>query len=142
MSDVQPSNGDLGAEMLPSDRVLQMEAEEKLEIEEKKRQRDPPIVFKNIVDASAEFNALASLLEGKLNDTEVTNLDELRQYVLENEGSWALGDNFLNFVGKPTNSFVFIQTWNVSERRWKSMDFWISRRKSMKLYWYYVKYYW
>lgn len=110
MSDVQPSNGDLGAEMLPSDRVLQMEAEEKLEIEEKKRQRDPPIVFKNIVDASAEFNALASLLEGKLNDTEVTNLDELRQYVLENEGSWALGDNFLNFVGKPTNSFVFIQT--------------------------------
>ncbi|XP_043280781.1 uncharacterized protein [Venturia canescens] len=100
MSDVQPSNGDLGAEMLPSERVLQMEAEEKLEMEEKKRHRDPPIVFKNIVDVGPEFDALSRLLEGKLNESEVTNLDELRQYVLENEGSWALGDNFLNFIGR------------------------------------------
>ena len=99
MSEMQSGNGELGAEMLPSERVLQMEAEEKRELEEKKRQRDPPIVFKNIVDASNEFEALARLLDGKLNDTEVTNLDELRQYVLDNEGSWALGDNFLNFVG-------------------------------------------
>lgn len=97
---MQSANGDMGAEMLPSDRVLQMEAEERRELEERKRQRDPPIVFKDLTDLTAEFDALCRLLEGKLNETEITNLDELRQYALENEGSWALGDNFLNFIGK------------------------------------------
>lgn len=97
----QPTNGaDLGAEMLPSDRVLEMEAEERREAEERKRQRDPPIVFKDFIDLNNEFELLGKILDGKLNETELTNLDELRQYVLENEGSWALGDNFLNFVGK------------------------------------------
>lgn len=97
---MQPTNGDAAAEMLPSDRALQSEAEERRELEERKRQRDPPIVFKDSADVAAEFEALAGLLDGKLNDTECANLDELRQYVLENEGSWALGDNFLNFVGR------------------------------------------
>lgn len=96
---MQAANGST-MEMLPSDRVLQMEEEEKREQEEKKRQRDPPIVFKDTVDAKAEYEGLVDCLEGKLNDEERTCLKELRQYVLENEGSWALGDYFLNFVGK------------------------------------------
>ncbi|XP_015125387.1 uncharacterized protein LOC107047110 isoform X2 [Diachasma alloeum] len=100
VAEMQPTNGDLGAEMLPSERALEMEAAERREIEERKRQRDPPIVFKDLLDVAAEFEALVGLLEGKLNETEQTNLEELRQYVLENEGSWALGDNFLNFVGR------------------------------------------
>ena len=104
MSDVQPRNGDMcsdvGSEMLPSDRVLQMEEEEKREQEEIKKHRDPPIVFKDLVNLTDEFETLGKLLEGKLNETERTNLDELHQYVVENEGSWALGDNFLNFVGQ------------------------------------------
>ncbi|XP_057323165.1 uncharacterized protein LOC130666320 isoform X1 [Microplitis mediator] len=100
VAEMQSANGDMGAEMLPSDRVLQMEAEERRELEERKRQRDPPIVFKDLTDLTAEFDALCRLLEGKLNETEITNLDELRQYALENEGSWALGDNFLNFIGR------------------------------------------
>ncbi|XP_015608162.1 uncharacterized protein LOC107273969 isoform X2 [Cephus cinctus] len=106
ISEIQP-NGDTAAgvaeaveDMLPSDRVLQMEAEERRELEEKKRQRDPPIVFKNVVDAKAEYEALVRLLDGKLNDEERKSIEELRQYVLEDEGSWALGDNFLNFVGR------------------------------------------
>lgn len=99
MSEVQSTNGDV-RDLLPSDRVLQMEAEERQELEERKRHRDPPIVFKDTYDMKEEFEALANLLDGKLNDTEKTNLDELRQYVLLNEGSWALGDNFLNFVGR------------------------------------------
>ncbi|XP_011175248.1 uncharacterized protein LOC105207465 isoform X4 [Solenopsis invicta] len=88
------------AEMLPSERVMQMEEDEKREQEEKKRRRDPPIVFKDLVDVQAEYEGLVSALKGKLNDEEQTCLDELRQYVLEDEGSWALGDNFLNFVGR------------------------------------------
>lgn len=79
---------------------MQMEEDEKREQEEKKRYRDPPIVFKDLVNVQAEYEGLISALEGKLNDEERTCMDELRQYVLENEGSWALGDNFLNFVGK------------------------------------------
>ncbi|KAK0173739.1 hypothetical protein PV328_006890 [Microctonus aethiopoides] len=100
VAEMQPTNGDVAAEMLPSDRVLQMEADERREAEERKRQRDPPIVFKDSMDVAVEFEAFCNLLEGKLNDTERINLDELRQYVLENEGSWALGDNFLNFIGR------------------------------------------
>ena len=91
---------EVGAEMSPSDRVLQMEEEEKREQEEIKRHRDPPIVFKDLINLKDEFEALSSILEGKLNDSERINLNELHQYVMENEGSWALGDNFLNFVGQ------------------------------------------
>ncbi|XP_032686331.1 uncharacterized protein LOC116851224 isoform X4 [Odontomachus brunneus] len=103
ISDIQqqPSNGEpAAAEMLPSERVMQMEEDEKREEEEKKRCRDPPIVFKDIVSVQAQYEGLVAVLEGKLNDEERTCLDELRLYVLENEGSWALGDNFLNFVGR------------------------------------------
>ncbi|XP_014476077.1 PREDICTED: uncharacterized protein LOC106745214 isoform X2 [Dinoponera quadriceps] len=97
----QPSNGhSVPAEMLPSERVMQMEEDEKREQEEKKRCRDPPIVFKDTVNVQAQYEGLMSALEGKLNDEERTCMDELRLYVLENEGSWALGDNFLNFVGR------------------------------------------
>lgn len=79
---------------------MQMEEDEKREQEERKRSRDPPIVFKDMVNVQAEYEGLIGALEGKLNDEERTCMDELRLYVLENEGSWALGDNFLNFVGK------------------------------------------
>lgn len=95
------ANGDdQCAEMLPSERILQMEVEEKREIEELKRQRDPPIVFRDLKDANTDFESLRKLLQGKLNDNEMLSIDELHQYVLENEGSWALGDNFLHFVGR------------------------------------------
>ena len=95
------ANGDAqGAEMLPSERVLQMEAEEKREIEEMKQKRDPPIVFRDDgLDAGVELEKLRTLLQGKLDDNEMISIDELHQYLLENEGSWALGDNFLGFVG-------------------------------------------
>ncbi|XP_076756690.1 uncharacterized protein LOC143426872 isoform X3 [Xylocopa sonorina] len=99
VSEMQASNGE-SSELLPSDSVMQMEEEERKEQEEKKRHRDPPIVFKDLIDVKEEYQALTKLLEGKLNDEERVCMDELRQYVLENEGSWALGDNFLNFVGR------------------------------------------
>lgn len=96
---MQVSNGENSA-VLPSERVMQMEEEEKKELEERKRHRDPPIVFKDLVNIKEEYQALVKLLDGKLNEEERVCIDELRQYMLENEGSWALGDNFLNFVGK------------------------------------------
>ncbi|KAI4503512.1 hypothetical protein M0802_001734 [Mischocyttarus mexicanus] len=99
VSEMQAANG-ATMDMSPSDRVMQMEEEEKREQEEKKRQRDPPIVFKDTLDVKPEYETLVKCLEGKLNDEERTCLTELRQYVLENEGSWALGDYFLNFVGR------------------------------------------
>ncbi|XP_066600195.1 uncharacterized protein [Prorops nasuta] len=101
VSEVQSSNGGpLGDDMLPSERVLQMEESEKQELEERKRHRDPPIVFKDLVDVKSEYDGLVKSLEGKLNGDEKICVEELRQYVLEDEGSWALGDNFLNFVGR------------------------------------------
>lgn len=106
----QTANGESApAEMLPSERVMQMEEDEKREQEEKKRYRDPPIVFKDLVNVQAEYDGLLNALEGKLNDEERTCMDELRQYVLENECSWALGDNFLNFVGESAKTHVRIR---------------------------------
>ncbi|XP_043262011.1 uncharacterized protein LOC122402908 isoform X3 [Colletes gigas] len=99
LSEMQATNGDT-TDMLPSDRVLQMENEEKMELEERKRHRDPPIVFKDLIDVKSEYEALSNLLEGKLNEEERVCMQELEQYIIENEGSWALGDNFLNFVGR------------------------------------------
>lgn len=95
------SNGEsASAEMLPSERVMQIEEDERREQEEKKRNRDIPIVFKDIINVQTQYEGLVGVLEGELNDEEQICLDELRLYILENEGSWALGDNFLNFVGK------------------------------------------
>jgi len=103
----QTANGE-SAEMLPSERVMQMEEDEKREQEEKKRHRDPPIVFKDLMNVQMEYEGLVNVLEGKLNDEEQTCMNELRQYILENEGSWALGDNFLNFVGELNNIVIFL----------------------------------
>ncbi|XP_023314419.1 uncharacterized protein LOC106648391 isoform X1 [Trichogramma pretiosum] len=86
-----------------SERVRQMEADERREVEELKRQRDPPIVFRDLVDPAQELEKLRDLLAGKLNEAEIQNVDELHQYILDNEGSWALGDNFLSFVGRIFN---------------------------------------
>ncbi|XP_076162718.1 uncharacterized protein LOC143144312 isoform X3 [Ptiloglossa arizonensis] len=99
LSDMQATIGD-STDMLPSDRFMQMEEEEQMEQEERKRHRDPPIVFKDLVDVKSEYQALSNLLEGKLNEEEAVCMQELEQYIIENEGSWALGDNFLNFVGR------------------------------------------
>lgn len=47
-----------------------------------------------------EYEALGNLLNGALNPDEQQSMGELRQYMLEDEGSWALGDGFLNFLGR------------------------------------------
>lgn len=83
------------------DVVAEIEAEEKRELEElRKKQRDPPIVFKDALDIRVEFDGLVGLVDGKLTPEEQQSLEELHQYMLEDEGSWALGDGFLNFIGK------------------------------------------
>jgi desumoylating isopeptidase 1 len=38
------------------------------------------------------------LVDDKLNEDEKISLEEMHQYLLLGEGSWALGDNFLNFI--------------------------------------------
>lgn len=48
----------------------------------------------------SEYDALVGVLNGKLNQEEEQSLGELKQYMLEDEGSWALGDGFLNFLGR------------------------------------------
>ncbi|XP_047105512.1 uncharacterized protein LOC124774896 isoform X2 [Schistocerca piceifrons] len=83
-----------------ADVVAEIEAEERKEREERKKQREPPIVFKDVVSVPAEFDSLVDKVENILNAEERQSLEELHQYMLEDEGSWALGDGFLNFVGR------------------------------------------
>ncbi|XP_046660887.1 uncharacterized protein LOC124354464 isoform X3 [Homalodisca vitripennis] len=103
--EVISGNGDDrgGGGKLPSEVAEEFEQEEKREREEKKKQRDPPVVFKNAVDVQEEFDALVGLIDGKMTPEEMTSLEELHQYMLEDEGSWALGDGFLNFIGRLLN---------------------------------------
>jgi hypothetical protein len=59
-----------------------------------------------------EFDSLVGLIDGKLNEEEQQALEELHQYMLQDEGSWALGDGFLAFVGMILNSSSLIKQWN------------------------------
>jgi len=52
---------------------------------------------------------LVGFVDGILGPEEQQSLEELHQYMLEDEGSWALGDGFLNFVGQyPMHSFTLL----------------------------------
>lgn len=100
MSDAANGNGNAEAvpeEMLPSEQVLRDEATERRAEEERKRARDPPIIF-NSVDAKVELDELVKYLDGSLSNDEQVALEELHQYLLMGEGSWALGEGFLVFV--------------------------------------------
>lgn len=57
---------------------------------------------------NVEFDALVGLIDGKLNPQEQTSLEELHKFMLEDEGSWVLGENFLCFIGKSIVDIVFI----------------------------------
>ena len=46
-----------------------------------------------------DFDKLVGLIDGKLSPEEQQSLEELHLYMLEDEGSWALGDGFLSFIG-------------------------------------------
>ncbi|XP_045497438.1 uncharacterized protein LOC123695586 isoform X1 [Colias croceus] len=84
----------------PSSRDLEVEAEERRAEEQKKRSRDPPVVYRDI-DGAQEFEAFAKNLEGvELSPEEKQSLDELQQYLVQGEGSWVLGDDFLSFIGR------------------------------------------
>ncbi|XP_071513882.1 uncharacterized protein [Panulirus ornatus] len=57
-------------------------------------EREPPIVFKEELDAQAEFDGLVAACAHLLTPEEQGHMEELRAYVVEDEGSWALGENF------------------------------------------------
>lgn len=87
------------SEMLPSEQALDDEAREKREEEERKKLRDPPVVYKDI-DAKTELEALVKLVDGQLSKEEEQSVSELHQYLLEGEGAWAISENFLTFMGR------------------------------------------
>lgn len=105
MSEAEEINGANGItepippEMLPSEKILEEDAKERAEEEERRKNRIPPVVFHDI-DAKTELDGMVKLLDGKLTKEEETNIEELYQYLVQGEGSWALGDNFLVFVGR------------------------------------------
>ncbi|XP_064213520.1 uncharacterized protein LOC659663 isoform X2 [Tribolium castaneum] len=90
-----------GAESrLPTDQVMDLEEEERREEEEKKKSREPPVVYKDLLDAKTEFDALLGLVDGKLSEEEQRSMEELQVYMIGDEGSWALSDGFLTFIGR------------------------------------------
>ncbi|XP_050694155.1 uncharacterized protein LOC126984470 isoform X3 [Eriocheir sinensis] len=63
-------------------------------------EREPPIVFKDDVNARESFECLAASCGSLLSGEEKSHLEELRAYVLDDEGSWALGENFSALLGR------------------------------------------
>jgi desumoylating isopeptidase 1 len=49
------------------------------------------------------------LIAGILSPEEQQSMEELHQYMLEDEGSWALSDGFLSFVGMSLFFPYFLQ---------------------------------
>ncbi|XP_069358577.1 uncharacterized protein [Maniola hyperantus] len=84
----------------PSSRDLDAEADERRQEEQRRRERDPPLVYRDI-DGAQEFEAFSKALEGvELSAEEQQSLDEFQQYLVQGEGSWVLGDEFLTFIGR------------------------------------------
>ncbi|XP_037094351.1 uncharacterized protein LOC119114255 isoform X2 [Pollicipes pollicipes] len=76
-------------------------AEEPAPEPEPEKPRIPPITFRDAVtDVLAEFAGLEAAAGPALSPEEQQNVAELRQYMLEDEGAWALGENFINFLGR------------------------------------------
>jgi len=71
--------------------------------EESKAPTEPPIVFKDLIDVKTEYEALNAYLLKVGNDDDQQAMSELKQYVIDDEGSWALGENFPGFIGKWLN---------------------------------------
>lgn len=106
MSEMEDTNnvaGDsspvINSQMLPSEKVLEEEAAERLAEEERKKNREPSIVF-NEIDPKVELEELVKLIDGKLSEEEQVAMEELHQYLLMGDGCWALSDIFLVFVGR------------------------------------------
>jgi len=70
---------------------------------EKRPPQEPSVVFKDVVDVKKEFENLVGFMIKVGQEEDQMSMAELKQYVIDDEGSWALGDNFLNFVGKWLN---------------------------------------
>jgi len=94
-------------------------AEALVEQMENRPPREPPVVYKDLVDVKAEFQSLSACV-GKVGlEEDHISMAELKQYVIDDEGSWALGDTFLNFVGKwlnddqPSNDDLRVKLLNV-----------------------------
>ncbi|KAK4026724.1 uncharacterized protein LOC116927301 isoform X2 [Daphnia magna] len=78
-------------------------AREGSEEENSKAPREPPIVFKDLIDIRKEYESLAECIAKVGQDDDHQSMAELKQYVIDDEGSWALGDNFLLFIAKWLN---------------------------------------
>lgn len=97
-----------GTQERTADQVAEdIENEDRREREERKKNREPPIVFKDAINVKEEFDALVNLIDSKLSNEDLQSLEELHQYMLEDEGSWALGENFLQFIGFLLNEKSF-----------------------------------
>ncbi|XP_047994955.1 uncharacterized protein LOC125233129 [Leguminivora glycinivorella] len=80
------------------------EEDERGAAELRRRAKDPPITFKDI-DGAAEFAKLQAAVGNlTLTPEEHQSLSELEQYLVQGEGSWALGDEFLAFIGRLLNA--------------------------------------
>ncbi|KAL3273692.1 hypothetical protein HHI36_015122 [Cryptolaemus montrouzieri] len=80
--------------------ILALEEEEKREQEKRKKSRDPPIVFVGEIDEQAEFDVLVGAIEQVIDKEEEDYMEQLSQYLLDEEGCWALSDGFLLFIAK------------------------------------------
>lgn len=103
MADTEAAINGSSETPLPSEQAIALEEEEKREEEAKKKARDPPIVYKDAIDVKEEFDSLVGLIDGKLSEEEQRSTEELQQYMIGDEGSWALSDGFLDYINRLLN---------------------------------------
>lgn len=97
MDDVQDTGGDgepSGEQQTADDDGGQVRLSKR-----EKKAREPAIIFTD-VDAANEFEALMTHLKELLNEEEQQCMTELREFVLDDTGAWALGVQHLQMLGK------------------------------------------
>lgn len=58
-------------------------------------------------EVKEEFDSLLALIDGKLSPEEQKSTEELQQYMIGDEGSWALSDNFLDYISEYYQIYIF-----------------------------------
>jgi len=92
-------------------------------------QGDQLITFKDTLNPKTDFDQLARLLDGSLDEKEKQCLTDLKEYLVKKEDSWILDQKLLNFIGgllehRSLNSEIRVKLLRLMAAGALRVDFW------------------
>jgi len=92
-------------------------------------QGDTLITFKDTLNPKTDFDQLARLLDGSLDEKEKQCLTDLKEYLVKKEDAWILDQKLLNFIGgllehRSLNSEIRVKLLRLMAAGALRVDFW------------------